>query len=111
VSSSVIIGGSGGLGRAIAQVFADRGDSVIVTSRDQTRADKAAAEIGPTARGAGADLTRPETLADALADAAKSTIWSSRPSTRLATASIRSASPTQSNPRPPNWSDTPKRFG
>lgn len=68
MSSSLIIGGSGGLGRAIAQVSADRGDSVIVTSRDQTRADKAAAEIGPTARGAGADLTRPETLADALAD-------------------------------------------
>jgi NAD(P)-dependent dehydrogenase (short-subunit alcohol dehydrogenase family) len=55
------------LGRAIAEEFAARGDSVVVTSRDQGRAEAAAKEIGGTTTGLGVDLTRPETIAGALA--------------------------------------------
>jgi NAD(P)-dependent dehydrogenase (short-subunit alcohol dehydrogenase family) len=68
MTTSVIVGGSSGLGRAIAERFAARGDHVIITSRDRARAEAVAAEIGHEARGIAADLAQPETLAAALAD-------------------------------------------
>jgi NAD(P)-dependent dehydrogenase (short-subunit alcohol dehydrogenase family) len=68
VTTSIIVGGSGGLGRAVAQRFADRGDTVIITSRTTARADTVATEIGGTTRGLGVDLSRPETIAAALVD-------------------------------------------
>lgn len=64
----VVVGGSAGLGKAVAQLFADRGREVIVTSRDQGRADEAAKEIGGTTRGLAVDLSQPTSIADALAD-------------------------------------------
>jgi NAD(P)-dependent dehydrogenase (short-subunit alcohol dehydrogenase family) len=64
---SVIVGGTGGLGRVIAQRCADRGEDVVVTSREQARAEAAAKELGRGARGLGLDLSRPETIAAALA--------------------------------------------
>ncbi|MFF3249189.1 SDR family NAD(P)-dependent oxidoreductase [Streptomyces sp. NPDC002870] len=71
MTTSIVIGGSGGLGRVIAQRFADRGDSVVVTSRDKARAEAAAAEIGGTTRGLALDLSQPETIAAALASIAE----------------------------------------
>ncbi|MEV6367827.1 SDR family oxidoreductase [Micromonospora musae] len=68
MSTSIIVGGSNGLGRAIAQHFADRGDTVVITSRDKARAEEVAAEIGGATRGLGADLSRPETIAAAFGD-------------------------------------------
>jgi NAD(P)-dependent dehydrogenase (short-subunit alcohol dehydrogenase family) len=68
MATSVIVGGSSGLGRVIAERFAARGDHVIITSRDRARAEAVAAEIGHGARGIAADLAQPETLAAALAD-------------------------------------------
>lgn len=68
MATAVIVGGSGGLGRAIAQRFADRGDHVVITSRTRCRADTVAAEIGGSTRGLAIDLARPETIADDLAD-------------------------------------------
>ncbi|MEU5564799.1 SDR family NAD(P)-dependent oxidoreductase [Micromonospora musae] len=68
MSTSIIVGGSNGLGRAIAQHFADRGDTVVITSRDKARAEEVAAEIGGATRGLGVDLSRPETIAAALGD-------------------------------------------
>lgn len=65
---AVIVGGSSGLGRAIAQRFADRGDQVVITSRTTSRADAVAAEIGGATRGLAIDLARPETIANALSD-------------------------------------------
>jgi NAD(P)-dependent dehydrogenase (short-subunit alcohol dehydrogenase family) len=64
---SVIVGGTGGLGRVIAQRCADRGEDVVVTSREQARAEAVARELGRGARGLGVDLSRPETIAAALA--------------------------------------------
>ncbi|MFD7619235.1 SDR family NAD(P)-dependent oxidoreductase [Streptomyces sp. NPDC059802] len=68
MTTSVLVGGSSGLGRAVAQRLADRGDSVVITSRSQERATAVAREIGGAAQGLALDLARPETIADALAE-------------------------------------------
>src|SRR4249919_2287189 len=64
----VIVGGTQGLGRELAQSYADEGRDVIVTGRDKSRADTAAAEIGGNTRGIGFDLADPHTIAGHLAD-------------------------------------------
>jgi NAD(P)-dependent dehydrogenase (short-subunit alcohol dehydrogenase family) len=56
------------MGHAIALRLAKRGDDVIITSRDSARADSAARQIGPTARGLSLDLSQPDTIAAALVD-------------------------------------------
>lgn len=68
MTTSIIVGGSGGLGRVVAQQLADRGDTVIITSRTAAGADTVATEIGGTARGLPVDLSRPETIDGAFAD-------------------------------------------
>ena len=64
----VIVGGTQGLGRELAQAYANDGRDVVVTGRDQSRADAAANEIGGRTRGIGFDLAEPHTIADGLAD-------------------------------------------
>jgi NAD(P)-dependent dehydrogenase (short-subunit alcohol dehydrogenase family) len=64
----VIIGGTAGIGRRLAETYAARGRDVIVTGRDAERAAGVAAEIGDRAAGVGFDLAQPETIAGALAD-------------------------------------------
>ncbi len=71
MATSVIVGGSSGLGRVIAQRSADRGDHVVITSRSRSRADEIAGEIGGLTRGLAIDLSHPETIADDLADVAE----------------------------------------
>ena len=66
--SVVVVGGTQGLGRELAQVYADEGRDVIVTGRDPSRAETAADEIGGATRGIGFDLAEPHTIAGALAD-------------------------------------------
>jgi NAD(P)-dependent dehydrogenase (short-subunit alcohol dehydrogenase family) len=63
----LVVGGSSGLGRFIAERFAERGDDVIITSRDPARAQDVAAEIGVATRGLALDLAQPATIAAALA--------------------------------------------
>lgn len=63
----MVVGGTGGLGSAIAQRLAERGDDVIVTSRTAETAEKVAASLGSTVRGLALDLTQPESIAEALA--------------------------------------------
>ncbi|MEV4052043.1 SDR family oxidoreductase [Amycolatopsis sp. NPDC049688] len=67
MSTTMIIGGTDGLGRFIAQRHADRGAAVVVAGRDAARAEAVAKEIGPAATGLGLDLARPETIAAAAA--------------------------------------------
>jgi NAD(P)-dependent dehydrogenase (short-subunit alcohol dehydrogenase family) len=62
----VVVGGTQGLGRELAQSYADDGREVVVTGRDQARADAAAEEIGGSTRGIGFDLAEPHTIAGAL---------------------------------------------
>jgi len=68
---SVVVGGTNGLGRAIAERFAERQDTVIITGRDRLRADAIAAEIGGDTRALAVDLSSPKTIADAFADVAE----------------------------------------
>jgi NAD(P)-dependent dehydrogenase (short-subunit alcohol dehydrogenase family) len=66
--SIVVVGGTQGLGRELAQAYADEGREVVVTGRDQSRAEEAAKEVGGRTRGIGFDLAEPHTIAAALAD-------------------------------------------
>ncbi|MFI1733746.1 SDR family NAD(P)-dependent oxidoreductase [Streptomyces acidicola] len=67
MSTTVVIGGTAGLGRFIAQRHADRGDKVFIAGRDAARAASVAKEIGADTTGLGLDLARPESIAGALA--------------------------------------------
>lgn len=65
--SVVVIGGSSGLGLEVARHYADRGRTVVVTSRDPERAADAAEAVGGDTSGVAVDLSRPEEIAPALA--------------------------------------------
>lgn len=65
--SAVIVGGTSGLGRELAQVLARRGEEVVITGRDAARTSAIAAEIGGKTRGLALDLARPEEIAERLA--------------------------------------------
>ena len=71
MTTSVVVGGSNGLELEIARRFADRGDTVIITGRDRSRADAVAAEIGGNVRALAVDLAVPKTIADAFPDVAE----------------------------------------
>ena len=66
--SVVVVGGTRGLGREVAQFYADQGRDVVITGRDASAAEACAAEIGGSTRGIGLDLAEPQTLAGQLAD-------------------------------------------
>jgi NAD(P)-dependent dehydrogenase (short-subunit alcohol dehydrogenase family) len=65
--SVVIVGGTAGLGRELAEHYAAAGQPVVLTGRDKARAERVAAEIGPHASGVALDLTDPHGIADAVA--------------------------------------------
>jgi NAD(P)-dependent dehydrogenase (short-subunit alcohol dehydrogenase family) len=64
----VVVGGTRGLGREVAQFYAAQGRDVVVTGRDVAAADACAREIGGSTRAVGFDLAEPHTIADRLAD-------------------------------------------
>lgn len=64
----VVVGGTRGLGRELAQFYAGQGRDVVITGRDAAAAAACAAEIGGSTRGLGLDLADPETIGDRLAD-------------------------------------------
>lgn len=73
MSSLVVIGGTSGIGRALAHRAAARGDEVVITGRDPDRAASVAKEIGGTGtggpvRGIALDISEPAGIAGALAD-------------------------------------------
>jgi len=61
--TAVVVGGSRGIGLAVAQALAARGETVVVTSRDPERAEAAASQVGDGAVTVVVDLTRPEEIA------------------------------------------------
>ena len=65
--SVVIIGASAGIGKRLAQYYADLGRKVVVTSRDAGRAKAAAQDIGGDCTGLALDLSKVHDIADALA--------------------------------------------
>jgi NAD(P)-dependent dehydrogenase (short-subunit alcohol dehydrogenase family) len=65
---AIVVGGTSGIGRAVAEHLAARGESVVITGRDADRAATIAAEIGDGVRGLALDLGQPGEIASALAD-------------------------------------------
>jgi NAD(P)-dependent dehydrogenase (short-subunit alcohol dehydrogenase family) len=63
----VVVGGTRGLGLAVARHYAAQGREVVLAGRDRRRAEAVAAEVGGKTSGLGLDLARPEQLADRLA--------------------------------------------
>jgi NAD(P)-dependent dehydrogenase (short-subunit alcohol dehydrogenase family) len=59
----LLVGGSGGIGLELARDLIAGGDRVIVTSRDQDKADALAAELGEGATGLAVDISEPEQIA------------------------------------------------
>jgi NAD(P)-dependent dehydrogenase (short-subunit alcohol dehydrogenase family) len=66
--SVVVVGGTRGLGRELAQFYADQGRDVVISGRDAAGAGACAAEIGGSTRGIGLDLAEPDTIAGKLAE-------------------------------------------
>lgn len=67
--TALVVGATGGIGNTVARLLAERGQKVILTSRDAGRAEAAAGALGGEGhRGIALDLTKPETIRDALAD-------------------------------------------
>jgi NAD(P)-dependent dehydrogenase (short-subunit alcohol dehydrogenase family) len=64
-NSVLVVGGTSGIGREIARMLSARGDQVVLTGRDEARAQAVASEIG--GRGLAVDICRPEEIAGALA--------------------------------------------
>jgi NAD(P)-dependent dehydrogenase (short-subunit alcohol dehydrogenase family) len=64
--SVVVIGGTGGLGLAVAQHYADEGRDVVISGRDAARAEAVAKEIGGNTTGIGLDLAEVDQIEDRL---------------------------------------------
>lgn len=64
----LVIGGTAGIGLEIARHYASNGKEVVVTGRDRSRAEQAAASIGDNATGVAFDLAEPEAIAGALGE-------------------------------------------
>lgn len=69
--TTVVTGGSKGIGRGIAKVFAQAGAKVAIIARHAQEAEAAASEIGHGAYGLFGDVTAPQSLAEAFAEAAR----------------------------------------
>lgn len=65
--STVVIGGTSGLGRGVAEHYAGRGRHVVISGRDQSRTEAVASEIGSGTAAVALDLAEPKGIADALA--------------------------------------------
>jgi NAD(P)-dependent dehydrogenase (short-subunit alcohol dehydrogenase family) len=64
--TTLIVGGSGGLGRHLAEHYARNGRRVVITGRQPGHAQAVAAEIGGSVSGLNVDLAEPERIGGAL---------------------------------------------
>lgn len=64
--TTLIVGGTSGIGLELAKALVDRGENVIITGRDTERAQEIAATLGTSSSGLGVDLSVPELIADSL---------------------------------------------
>jgi len=65
--TSVIVGGTAGIGAEIARALALRGGDVIITGRNPEKARSVASTLGKNVTGIAFDLSKPHEIADALA--------------------------------------------
>ena len=66
--TSLIIGGTAGIGAEIGRRLSLRGGDVVITGRDRERARSAAAKLGDGVQGIAVDIAKPGEIASALAD-------------------------------------------
>ena len=66
-AATVIIGGTAGLGRDLAELCLARGHRVVIAGRDQERCAGVAAKLHPECESFAIDLSRPEEIGAALA--------------------------------------------
>jgi NAD(P)-dependent dehydrogenase (short-subunit alcohol dehydrogenase family) len=62
----VIVGGTSGMGRRLAEKYAAKGRQVVITGRDAARAEAVASEISDGARGVALELSEPHDIAPGL---------------------------------------------
>jgi NAD(P)-dependent dehydrogenase (short-subunit alcohol dehydrogenase family) len=67
--TGIVVGGTSGIGYAIATAMARAGKRVIITGRDAERAQGIARRIGANVTGMALDLTRPHDIASSLQSA------------------------------------------
>jgi NAD(P)-dependent dehydrogenase (short-subunit alcohol dehydrogenase family) len=67
----LIIGGTGGIGRALAERYASLESEVVLTSRSAERAEQTAREVGGNVRGIALDIAEPAKIADQLSSVGK----------------------------------------
>src|SRR4029077_20388214 len=63
----VVVGGTAGIGLEIARRYRAAGREVVITGRNQARAESVAGEIGGATRGIGFDLVEPHAIGEELA--------------------------------------------
>ena len=63
---TLVVGGTAGIGEALARHYAGTGRETVLTGRGLHRAHEVAAKIGGSARGIALDLAEPKTIRDAL---------------------------------------------
>lgn len=68
VETSLIVGGTAGIGLEIAKALAARGGEVVITGRDIGRAKAVAATIGRNVRALAFDIGKPQEIGNTLAD-------------------------------------------
>jgi NAD(P)-dependent dehydrogenase (short-subunit alcohol dehydrogenase family) len=66
--TALIVGGTSGIGLAMARRLTAAGLSVLISGRDQKRAEEVAASVGQSCRGLALDLAEPASLAEPLQD-------------------------------------------
>jgi len=64
--ATLIVGGTRGIGRRLAEQYAQRGRHVVITGRDSGQTGAIAREIGEHTTGVALDLTEPTQIASAL---------------------------------------------
>lgn len=65
---SVVVGGTSGSGRHLAETLARRGEQVVITGRDLERTQAVARQIGHGTRALALDLTQPAEIGQRLAE-------------------------------------------
>jgi NAD(P)-dependent dehydrogenase (short-subunit alcohol dehydrogenase family) len=66
MTTTVVVGGTSGMGLEVARHRRDQGDQVVLTGRDPARATEVAASVGAGVESRGFDLAEPHTIAGAL---------------------------------------------
>jgi NAD(P)-dependent dehydrogenase (short-subunit alcohol dehydrogenase family) len=66
--TSLVVGGTAGIGAEIARALARRGTAVIIAGRDRERASEVAPTLGENVTGIAVDISKPLEIGKALAD-------------------------------------------